>query len=305
MLSLEIRATNIPKRSEEMRKSNRIDKKPLSSVGVDFSRLSCLKIFGSADFLDIIDKDLIAIARTATALCELHIVSTSSVTTKGVGALIDSSRRTLETFDVTPSMKWNSKKPSLFTASSYYYPNLHYHIAQCPRLRSITLPSSRTCMNLLANPGFAWSGLVQIHIRTLHADLPDDTDFTDARQTLWKLLDQVRSFTSNRGQPKEEQIRLELFVRDWLFEPENSLVHTNSETGSYLPWLIKKRIPVRDLDVQSGLLLDYLNVVPDELFKKRLSDGDLDIQSDYMKKFCYSVSEEDLDEGMKSGFVYL
>lgn len=58
-----------------MKKENHFENKALESASVDFTSLASLRLFGDSKFMSITDKDLIAIARTANNLRELHMLN--------------------------------------------------------------------------------------------------------------------------------------------------------------------------------------------------------------------------------------
>ena len=81
--SLEIRALNLPKSSPAMKRENQLNNNALESTSVDFTNLACLRLFGNSKFMTITDKDLMAIARTANNLQELHMFNAASLGPKG------------------------------------------------------------------------------------------------------------------------------------------------------------------------------------------------------------------------------
>lgn len=62
---------------------NAVDFMPLKDSRVNFSKLKRLKIFGNTTFMPVTDDDLHDIARTATALEDLHITGLSTATITG------------------------------------------------------------------------------------------------------------------------------------------------------------------------------------------------------------------------------
>jgi hypothetical protein len=92
--SLELLAVDLPA-AVAAQPDNQIDRRPLDSPLVDFSRLRRLKVFGDSTFMPIDDRDLQAIARTATSLEEFHLtcLSTISIDGKKPAVLLSTSAR--------------------------------------------------------------------------------------------------------------------------------------------------------------------------------------------------------------------
>ena len=63
--------------------ANQVDLRPLESAQANFSQLRRLKFFGDTTFMPISDRDLFAIARTATQLEEFHLTCISTITIDG------------------------------------------------------------------------------------------------------------------------------------------------------------------------------------------------------------------------------
>lgn len=118
--TLEIRATNLPKRSAATEKENHFDNKMLQSVSVDFTNLASLRFFGNSKFMSITDKDLIALSRTANNLRELHVMYAHSLRPGGIGALIQSSRLSLEVLELDGVSRMEPEKTSSMTAIAIF-----------------------------------------------------------------------------------------------------------------------------------------------------------------------------------------
>ena len=67
-----------------------------------FSRITRVKVFGDSSLLLITDDDLITILRAATSLQEIHITNSTSITIKGLAALVSASRTSLKLLEYKP-----------------------------------------------------------------------------------------------------------------------------------------------------------------------------------------------------------
>jgi hypothetical protein len=97
--SLELQCVD-PTSQQAAEKENQVDLEPLQSV--NFGQLRRLKVFGDTSFMPITDRDLFAIARTATQLEEFHMTCISSITIDGVMAIVKASRNTLRVLEHSP-----------------------------------------------------------------------------------------------------------------------------------------------------------------------------------------------------------
>lgn len=272
--SLEIRAMNLPKRSPAMKKENRFDNNASESTSVDFSNLACLRLFGNSKFMSITDKDLIAIARTAKNLRELHMTNAASLGPKGIGALIRSSQLSLEVLELEGSSQMEPEQSEQH--NSYSHLRLSRLVAQCPLLRRLRLQSVRTCKDIFAYDDVAWSGKVQICLGVNSSfEVPQSDEDTTV---LYQVLDHARCFMKSRTRPDENIVDIEIFTSRFIFEPRCALVHGDFPTthAVHQPWLVEKKESRRTVQMTG-----YVRALP----------------------FC--ITEDEFKDGWNKGYVWL
>lgn len=271
--SLEIRAMNIPKGCPATTKESAFSNTALDSTNVDFGNLACLRLSANPRSTSITNKDLIAIARTARNLRELH-VNAVFLGAKGTGALIWSSQSSLEVLELDGSSQMESTQPEHRNSDSHLqFPQL---VAQCPRLRRLRLQSVRTCRDIFACDNIAWSGRVQIYpFQSLQPD--EDTSI------FFGILDQARYLMNSRTEPDEKSVEIEFFTRAslhsrFIFEPRYAQVHGDFLTTSTFrePWLIE----MKKLDKTKQML-------------------------GYMREYPFCITEDEFNDGLKKGYVWL
>ena len=273
--SLELLAVDL-KRCQIENASNQIDKKPLSSPRVDFSRLKRLKIFGQSNFMPLTDDDLIAMSYTAVNLRDLHITGTASVTIDGIGALADSSDATLEVIEHSPLTAGGFERPdpnSLQGQKQHLCPK----VLQCPRLRNLSLSLPSICEDLFADASVKWSGEVQMRTGTVCGRHPLSLKTSEtARTKFWRILEQARSLMSRREEDGVE-LDIEIFVNNWIFEPRHCRVHGHLDPGRVFSdgqWPPEKSPSSKGPYGQTGLYgkdEGPYEVVSEDVFKQGLS----------------------------------
>ncbi|KAF6240259.1 hypothetical protein HO173_001870 [Letharia columbiana] len=272
--SLEIRAMNLPKRSPAMKKENHFGNNALESTSVDFNNLACLRLFGNSKFMTITDKDLMAIARTASNLRELHVSNAASLGPKGIGALIRSSRLSLEVLELDGSSQMEPEEPE--QPNSYSHLRLPRLIAQCPLLRRLRLQSVHTCRDIFACDDVAWSGKVQICLGvTSYFQVPQPDEDTTI---LYQVLDQARCFMDSRTRSDKNLVDIEIFTSGFIFEPGCALVHGDFPTTHAVrgPWLVKKK----------------------ESYRNSQMNG-------YVSAFPFCITEDEFRDGLIKGYVWI
>ncbi|KAI9662486.1 MAG: hypothetical protein M1821_008653 [Bathelium mastoideum] len=230
--SLELLAVEIP---EEQKKApeNRVDRQALQHKRVDFSRLRRLKLFGNTTFLPVCDADLQAIARSATGLEEIHISCLSTVSIKGLIALIQSSRNTLRVIEHAPRSSDGFYHPHPGEVEPDSSMHLCELLTSCPNLRDLSLSMPCVCADLFSNPRVKWSGELQVRALTLcplrHKNGRDRTDQITA---LSKLLSTARDLSNEaalRRRPahQESPLNIEFFLSNSIFTPLSASVHAD------------------------------------------------------------------------------
>ena len=273
--SLELLSVDL-KQSQIENTSNQVDKKPLNSPRVDFSRLKRLKIFGQSNFMPLTDDDLITISHTAVNLRDLHITGTASVTIDGIGALADSSDATLEMIEHSPLTAGGFERPD---PATFRGPKQHLctNILKCPRLTNLSLSLPSICENLFADTSVNWRGEVQIRTGTVCGRHQLSLKTSDkARTQFWRILEQARCLMNVReleGIPLD----IEIFVNNWIFEPRHYRVDGNLDVAQAVSegrWPPEKVSSSKGPYGQTGLYgkdeRPY-NVVSEDVFKQGLS----------------------------------
>lgn len=202
-------------------KDNQIDLQPLQSV--NFSQLRRLKIFGDTTFMPITDRDLYAIARTATQLEEFHMTCISSITIDGVVAIVKAARNTLKVLEHSPRSQDGFWHPHPGSPSDSEH--LCELLRSCPKLDTLSISLPSVCSDLFADESVKFAGDLQV--RALHLCGHEHGRSThEATDALQKLLRQARTLIHRRANsviPKE--LYIELFFADCIFEPGFASVH--------------------------------------------------------------------------------
>lgn len=220
--SLELLAVD-PTAKQAADPANQVDLRPLESPHANFSQLRRLKVFGDTTFMPITDRDLFAIARTATRLEEFHLTCISTVTIAGVMAVIKASQSTLRVLEHSPRSNDGFYHPHPGTLSEDEH--ICEILTSCPKLETVSLSVPSVCAKLFSNEDVRWSGDLQV--RALHlCGYEDGRSTFDAQDALQKLLHQSRRLIKRRAEstfPKE--LYVELFFADFIFEPHAKAVH--------------------------------------------------------------------------------
>ena len=227
-LSLEFLAVDLSaKKISDTR--NQCDERPLDSAKVDFSRIERLKIFGNTTFMPITDDDLIAIARTANNLKDIHITGTSTVTIDGVVALVDASPNSLQVLEHSPLSDDGFEHPK--PTPSKDHGHLCEKIRQYPQLRDLSISLPSLCEEIFKDTSVHWRGELQIRAASLCNHSGDETE---AQDRFWRILDSARAFMATKDQTEDGELDIQLFVNYWIFDPRHRQVHGNIELGQAL-----------------------------------------------------------------------
>jgi hypothetical protein len=218
--TLELHAVD-PTKQQAEDKENQIDLEPLQSV--NFGQLRRLKIFGDTTFMPITDKDLYAIARTATQLEEFHLTCISSITIDGVVAVVKASRKTLRVLEHSPRSQDGFWHPHPGSPSDSEH--LCELLRSCPKLETLSISLPSVCADLFSDQNMKFAGDLQV--RALHLCGHEHGRSTqEATDALQKLLRQARALVRRRATsviPRE--LYIELFFAGCIFEPSYSAVH--------------------------------------------------------------------------------
>lgn len=200
--------------------------KPLLDPRVSFEHIKRLKIIGNTTFQPITDGDLIAMARTATNLEELHITNMSTVSLAGVMALVKASQATIRVIEHSP-----------LSDDGFFHPHpgktiSDEHVCEtltaCPNLEDLSISVPCACGALFSNSDVRWQGELQVRARTLcevDNKRPNSTQAQDAKAIALKtLLGQTRDLIGGRRLQRRE-LDVEFFFADCIFDPRNCVVH--------------------------------------------------------------------------------
>ncbi|KAF2806596.1 uncharacterized protein BDZ99DRAFT_537323 [Mytilinidion resinicola] len=220
--SLELLAVDLPA-ALAGESDNQLDLRPLDSPSVDFSQLRRLKVFGNSTFMPIDDRDLQAIARTATRLEEFHLTCLSTISIDGVMAVVKSSQSTLKVLEHSPRSNdgFFHPHPGSLPDSEH----LCTVLTNCTKLETVSLSVPSMCSALFANENVRWSGDLQVRAARLCGH-EDGRSTYEAQWTLKRLLEQARRLVAARASchiPKN--LFVELFFADFIFEPHANAVH--------------------------------------------------------------------------------
>lgn len=218
--SLELQCVD-PTSQQAADKDNQVDLEPLQSA--NFSQLRRLKIFGDTTFMPITDRDLFAIARTATQLEEFHLTCNSSITIEGVMAIVKASRKTLRVLEHSPRSQDGFWHPHPGSPSDCEH--LCETFRNCPKLETLSISLPSVCADLFSNENVRFAGDLQV--RALHlCEHEHGRSTQEATDALQKLLHQARSLIQHRARgtlPRE--LYIELFFANCIFEPATNAVH--------------------------------------------------------------------------------
>jgi len=196
---------------------------PLMNWSVDFGRLKRLKLFGNTDVFPVCDDDLRMIARTATQLEEFVMTCISTITIEGVMAIVRSAARTLRVLEHSPRSDDGFFHPHPGTLASGEH--ICELLTACPNLRDVSISIPTMCPALFAKAGVRWRGDCQVRALGL-CDHGVATRSSSAIVALKQTLEQARLLINSRAAGSfSEELRLELFFADMIFEPHLELVH--------------------------------------------------------------------------------
>ncbi|CAZ83930.1 unnamed protein product [Tuber melanosporum] len=251
---------------------NRTDNNILLSL--DFSRITRLKIFGDSNLLPITDDDLITISRTATSLQEIHITSSTSITIKGLAALVSASRTSLKLLEYKPLSDSGFTHPS----SVESHPQIHICtlLSSCPKLEDLAITLPTACPELFSRHSVAWHETVRLRIAGSGVCRFSTVDENIAEFS--KLLEGARELLGVK-----RDLGVEISVGKFLFDTKTRLVHGNYKSAkvvSEMGWGPVEHVSLKGPYGATGLY------------------GDDDVKGEWS-----AISEEEFWEGMRWGFV--
>ncbi|RPA96059.1 hypothetical protein L873DRAFT_1695904 [Choiromyces venosus 120613-1] len=271
LTSIEFLAVDL-KDSHVSAEANHTDNGVLPSL--DFSRITRLKIFGDSNLMPITDTDLMTIARSATSLQEIHITGSTSITIKGLAALVFASRSSLKLLEYKPLSDSGFTHPS----SVESHPQIHICalLASCPRLEDLAITLPTACPELFSHHAVAWHETVRLRIAgsgvcrfaTVDGNIEEFS----------KLLDSARELLAEK-----KDLGVEISVGKFLFDTKAKLVHGNYKSAkvvSEMGWAPLEHVSLKGPYGATGLY------------------GDDDVKGEWS-----AISEEEFWEGMRWGFV--
>ena len=212
--SLELLAVDL-KETQSKDAANQTDNHPLQDPRVDFSRLKRLKIFGSSHLKALSDSDLIALARTAKNLRELHVTgTTTSITIDGIMALTEACQEKLQILEYSPLSEDGFGHPN---PASLHHKDLCQQIIYCRRLENLSISMPSLFIDLFADTSIQWDGEVQIRVGNLCGKQNDPSDSPQALEFFWHILEQARFLMAAR-RLEGVDLNIELFIGEqiWL-----------------------------------------------------------------------------------------
>lgn len=188
---------------------------------LDFSKLRRLKVFGHSNMKPISDDDLIFMARSATNLEEILITNVTSITAKGVAALVSASRNTLKLLEFIPLEKNGFEPPTSNTVADDVH--ICQLLASCPRLSdlAVTLPSA--CPDLFANPDVDWKETIRLRVGSRGISGASDSRV----ENTISLLNSARALLEQQKRRGNTTLDIEIAVGPYLFDTKARLVHGN------------------------------------------------------------------------------
>ncbi|KAL9602192.1 MAG: hypothetical protein Q9219_002056 [cf. Caloplaca sp. 3 TL-2023] len=206
-----------------------IDQKPLNSPKVDLGQLRRIKLTGTSNLMPIDDDDLAAVSQTAE-LDEIHITGTTAVTTKGLTALVRTSRNTLRVIEHSPLSDDGFTHPDAVAADIGSH--LCEEIINCPHLSTLAITLPTICLDLFSDPSIKWAGDVQIRAAGI-CNLGNLEHSPDARRAFFDVLSRARSLVEAQA-AKDIELKIEIYIHHLIFEPAKSLVHADLSLGRVL-----------------------------------------------------------------------
>lgn len=205
--SLELLAVNL-KNSQISDFSKIGDKRPLESFDVCFGGLKRLKLYGNSNLMPINDDDLVAISRTATGLREIHITGASSISVKGLVAVVQASKQSLRIIEHSPVLEdgFEHLQPKESDGG-----HLCHHILGCPHLNTLAISLPTICEDLFSDPSVNWAGDVQIRAGGLCGNVPIRKRGDQWPEVGKRILARARSLMDARAQVGVE-LNIEIFI---------------------------------------------------------------------------------------------
>lgn len=203
--SLELLAVDL-KESQRLSALNRMDHRALDCTSVDFSCLTRLKLFGDTNFMPLMDDDLRKMARTAINLKEVHVTGISSITIRGIMALVTSSKDSLRVLEYSPVSNDGFGHPDLTGTESDEH--LCSILTGCRRLENLSISLPAICPDLFMSDTLNWKGEVQIRATRLCPAYQSLALSAEAQDKFWMMLDHARSLMAALA----SDLRIEIFI---------------------------------------------------------------------------------------------
>lgn len=213
---------------------------PLEDVRVDFSALKRLKFFGNTLHQPVTDRDVKAIARTATNLECLDITNLSTVSVAGMLALVKASRNTLQVLEHSPRSDDGFYHP--FPGQLQTDEHICELLASLPQMRDLSISVPYLCADLFANHEVKWTGELQVRAADI-CGCSTNSGATKRAEKLQVALEAARDLIAARLRMHHE-LATELFFAGCIFQPEKRLVHGDfafAEISSHGQWPTSKQ----------------------------------------------------------------
>lgn len=253
----------------------------------DFRNLRRLKIFGDSNLRPIDDEDLVLMAKTATNLEEILITNVSTITARGVTALVSASRNSLTLLEFIPlaeggfepTLDATANPPSLSSSNgSDDDTHICSLLASCPRLNDLAVTLPCACPALFANPRIHWHETVRVRVGS---DIVRGRAIGD----LAALLESARTLLEQKRKDGNKLLDIEIAVGPYIFETKARLVH-----GSYK---------------EAKALSEEIRWQPAEIPSVKGPYGYTGLYGGGMKGEWTAILEDDFLEAVAAGLVHL
>ncbi|KAL7276807.1 hypothetical protein RUND412_000193 [Rhizina undulata] len=229
LTSLEFLAVSL-KNQQITAERNLIDTQALAtSKSLNFGGLRRMKLFGESNMMPVTDEDLFNIARTATNLEEILITGATSITIKGIAALVSSSRRTLKLLEYTPLSDEGFRHPSAARDPQVHICAL---LASCPRLTDLAITVPTCCKDLFKGPT-NWHETVRVRIAGGGSCSVPEQSLAENIEEFVGVLNSAREMVERR-KSEGVSIDIEIAIGNYLFDTKTQLVHGNYKNAKKL-----------------------------------------------------------------------
>lgn len=209
----------------------------VAALNLDLSGLRRLKLFGHSSWMPVNDDDLAAMANTATHLEEFHLTRVSSISIRGVMAIVRASRDHLRILDYSPRAPNGVTHPD--PGELPCGEHACEQLAACPRLVDLSVSLPSVCPALFTHSmGCRWEGECQVRAQRAccsGSDLDGENCISWRADTLARTLRAARQLSAaRRGGTLPTRLNVELFYAGCVLEPAAARVHGDWDSARAL-----------------------------------------------------------------------